>query len=115
MNRLPKGRSFKVEVKQWSRRPSAEQLARYWVWMRAIADHIKDSTGQSFGSEEISDAMKRKFLEPERSCAMGVVVLRYPSMRLEGGMTLEERSEYMEQIKMYAEIELGLFLPEKKL
>lgn len=92
-----------VEVKEWRRKRSTEQNARYW----ALVQRIAEATGHD--KSEIHDYLRLRFL-PHRVIKIGGKEAVVPMSTTE--LSVAEFGEYMEQVEAWAATTLGVALPD---
>jgi len=96
------GRDIYIEVGEYRRSRSAEQNARYWAIIGAIADH----TGHS--KDEIHEYCKQRFLPPRVIEIDGQQVMVPTSTTT---LSTAEFAAYMDQVEAWAATELGVVIP----
>lgn len=102
---LDLGKPWAITVEPFKKRRTQSQLALMWVWVDQAVKLIHDDTGQD--KDDLHEYFKRKFLTPRRFQVMGEVVEVYTTKEL----TTAQMTEYMEKIRAFASIELGILLP----
>lgn len=84
------------------------QRALFWIWMRAIREHLMNSTGQLWSEQELHDWFCDKFL-PSKVIEVKGEARRY--VRGTSDLSKAEMRGFLDQIDMFCASELDLFLP----
>jgi hypothetical protein len=100
--------AWEVTGKIWKKTRSNDQNSYLWgVVYPMIRQHIIDSTGDNFTSEEIHEAMMAKFLDAKPKIVLDEVVLVRSTKKL----STVEFIEYVGAIQQYF-AEQGLIIPD---
>lgn len=97
-----------VTVENYKKNRSIAQNRLMWMWLGIMADHIFDTTGQRFESEELHEWCKAKFL-PARIVEIDGVAVK--AHRTTTKLATMEFSEHLDNIDRYASESLDLVLP----
>lgn len=99
---------IRVEIKPYKKSRSLEQNSLYWMWLTVIRDHVRDTTGKVYGTEDLHDLFRDMFLPKTETRFKDRVLIRPKSTTK---LTVGEMAEYLGQIEMYCADRLGLMLP----
>ena len=88
---------------------TSSQNRLYWKWIDRVRLHIRDTTGQAYGADEVHEFFKGKFLPSrwveiggeERACKGSTAALN-----------TKEMAEYMDRIDHFCIDSLNLYLPQ---
>jgi hypothetical protein len=106
--RLDPDEPVEVVFRKRIKKRTDPQRALFWVWMRAIRQHLLDSLGQPYSEQELHDWFCQKFLGVKEVTLRGIT--KYYT-RGTSDLTKSEMREFLDQIDMYCASELDLFLP----
>ena len=105
---LPRDGSWQVVVAPYRRNRSLAQNRLYWLWLKVIADHVFETTGQQVSDEDMHEWFKARFLGTRIVEVNGEAVRAAKSTRT---LSVAEFSQYLERIDHFAAEHLGLTLP----
>lgn len=98
------GREVAVVVTRWTRTTSNPQYAYYYgVVLKLLSDH----TG--FTRDEMDDILKDMFLYEYATLPSGQLIRKKISKTV---VTTKEFAEFIEEVKRWASIELGVVIPD---
>ena len=97
---LPEGQ-WSVEIKRLKSKRTLQQNALYWRWVHLIAN----DTGND--AEDIHEAIKLKFIEPEFITVFGETVPR----RSTANKDIDAMAVLMNKVHAWAHTDLGIHLP----
>ncbi|MGP1257067.1 MAG: hypothetical protein ACTS10_21805 [Kiloniellales bacterium] len=97
---LPEGQ-WSVEIKRLKSKRTLQQNALYWRWIHIIADE----TGND--AEDIHEAIKLKFIEPEPVTVFGETVTR----RSTANKDIGAMAALMNKVHAWAHTDLDIHLP----
>lgn len=102
VNNLPQGKVFTAEIKVYRNRRSINQNSLYWLWLACL----QDETGCY--KDELHECFKTKFLPYKTKEVLGEEIRVVQSTST---LDSKEMTSYLEQIKIFAQTELGCMLP----
>jgi hypothetical protein len=107
LSNLSTEKLYSVDVREYRPKRSLEQNRTYWMWMRELANFVVNSTGQIVSDDDMHEMMKDKFLHT-KVIEMGGEAFRIS--RSTTDQSVDEMSDYMSKIDMWAANDLGCLL-----
>lgn len=104
---LPSDQVYEVEVKPFKRTRSTAQNRLMWAWLTEIKKHIHETTGQIYGSEDLHEYFKSRFL-PSSQVNIGGKVYWVPASTTK--LSTSEMTDYLTTIEAYCATDLDLIL-----
>lgn len=90
---------IQVEVKLHQNGRSVKQNSLYWKWLNELVNHIADSTGQRYSSDDLHDYFRALYL-PQRVIEIDDTSIK--ARKSTAKLKVQEFTEYLEQIEVYA-------------
>lgn len=90
---------IQVEIKLHQNNRSTKQNKLYWKWLNELVEHIADSTGQRYSSDDLHDYFRALYL-PQRTIEIDDTVVK--ARKSTAKLKVQEFTEYLEKIEVYA-------------
>lgn len=103
LSTLDFSKAWAVEVKRYREKRSNDQNELYWLWLACI----EDETGNS--KESLAELFKQKFLGFTEQTVLGERVIEKLTTTT---LNTKEFTVYLEKIRVFAAMELGISLPD---
>lgn len=97
-----------IVIRKKQRKRTDPQRALFWIWMRAIREHLIESTGELYSEQELHDWFCDKFLGTKEVNVLGEARRRAIGT---SDLSKDEMREFLDRIDMHCASELDLFLP----
>lgn len=98
----------KVTIEDYRKKRSLDQNALYWLWMTVIRDHIRDTIGSVYTTDDLHEWFRDAFLG-KRTIEFKDRALVVP--RSTTTLNVQEMTDYLNNIEMYCADRLNLILP----
>ena len=99
---------LRVEWKPHKKSRSLSQNSLYWFWLTTIRDHVRDTIGQTYTTDEIHELFKDMFLPKVSFKFRDRLIIRPKSTR---ELNVQQFTDYLNDIEMYCADRLHLILP----
>lgn len=99
---------LEVTIKPYRKKRSLAQNRLYWWWLKFIADHVNDATGNTFSDEDMHDWFREQFLG---SRVIEVDATPVRARKSTTKLNTVQMTEYLEQVDRYCADRLDLVLP----
>lgn len=98
----------KVTIEEYRKKRSLDQNALYWMWLTVIRDHIRDTIGSVYTTDDLHEWFRDAFLG-KREIRFKDRTLIVP--RSTTSLNTQEMTDYLNSIEMYCADRLNLVLP----
>ena len=100
---LSESKKWEVSVKVKPDKRSVPANKLYWLWINCIANDLGDNPN------DVHDIFRLKFLPYSESFKLGEKLISLTSTT---SLDTKEFSEYLDRIRAFASVELGISLPD---
>lgn len=101
----------KVTIEEYRKKRSLDQNALYWKWLTIIRDHIRDTIGAVYTTDDLHEWFRDTFLG-KRQIKFKDRTLVVP--RSTTSLNVQEMTDYLNNIEMYCADRLNLILPTQE-